>query len=134
MPTREAQVLALLDRMLANIGRDVLGAVVVAPDGVVLASRLMKDEQIDYLGAIAATIYGVTARAVQEFKTGHVDETIIKANTGLLMVVPISEDGLLVLDLDQGANLGMARLEARATATTLRTILASRVSVERTVG
>lgn len=133
MSSREGQVLAILDRMLANVGRGVLGAAVVASDGLVLASRLTDSGQIDYLGAIAATIYGVTERAVHEFKTGHVDETIIKANTGLLMVLPIADLGILVLDLDQGANLGMARLEARAAVVSLRTVLAATV-LERTIG
>lgn len=134
MATRETHVLAILDRMLANVGRGLLGAVVVAVDGVVLASRLADQEQLDYLGAIAATVYGVTERTINEFKSGRLDETILKGNTGLLMVLPVNDQALLVLDLDQGANLGMARLEARIAVSALRGVLSAEAPLERAMG
>jgi predicted regulator of Ras-like GTPase activity (Roadblock/LC7/MglB family) len=134
VPTRESQVLTILDRLISNVGRAMVGTAVVAPDGIVLAARLAESTRIEYLGALAATIYGITDRAVREFKSGHLDETIIKASTGLLMVVPISEHGLLVLDLEQGGNLGMARLEARAAVTALREVLSTHELLERSLG
>lgn len=132
--TRETQVLSILDRMLANLGRDLLGVVVVAVDGVVLAARLADREQLEYLGAIAATVYGITERAIGEFKSGHLDETILKGSTGLLMVLPVSDQALLVIDLDQGGNLGMARLEARIAVAALRGVLKPEAALEHVMG
>ena len=134
MATREEQVLAILDRMIANIGREALGAVTVATDGVVLAARVQDMTRLEQLGAIAAMVFGVTQRVSLDFKQGRLDETIIKADTGLLMVLPINQDSLIVLDLADGANLGMARLEARNALQTLRRVLGVVASQERAVG
>lgn len=98
MATREEQVLTILDRMLANIGREALGAVTVATDGVVLAARVQDTTRLEQLGAVAAMVFGVTQRVSLDFKQGHLNETIIKADTGLLMVLPINQDSLIVLD------------------------------------
>ncbi|MEM8536104.1 MAG: roadblock/LC7 domain-containing protein [Chloroflexota bacterium] len=134
MPTREEQVLTILDRMLANIGREALGAVTVATDGVVLAARIQDMTRLEHLGAVAAMVFGVTQRVSIDFKQGQLDETIIKANTGLLMVLPINQDSLIVLDLAVDANLGMARLEVRNALQLLQCILDLAVDQERTVG
>ncbi|MCU0491738.1 MAG: roadblock/LC7 domain-containing protein [Chloroflexaceae bacterium] len=113
MATREDQALHVLDQMLNNLGREALGAVAVGTDGVVLASRLANQDQVEHVGAVAATIFGVTQRVSRDLKQGQLEETIVKSDTGYLLVLPINEFSLLTLDLSAGANLGMARLEAR---------------------
>ena len=132
--TLEEQVLTILDRMLANIGQGALGAVTVATDGGVLTARVQDTTRLEHLGAVAAMVFGVTQHVSVDFKRGHLDETIIKADTGILMVLPINQDYLIVLDLAVDANLGMARLEVRNALQLLQCILDLAVDQERTVG
>ena len=116
MASRQDQVLAILDRLTANSGNDVSGAVAVSMDGIVLASRMSSDINADRVGAVAATMVGATRRVSAELKIGATEEAIIKSNNGLFMVLPAGDQSLLAVNLRQGANLGMVRIEAREAA------------------
>ncbi|NJO84287.1 MAG: dynein regulation protein LC7, partial [Blastochloris sp.] len=113
MSSRQDQVLAILDRLTTNMGNDVSGAVAVSMDGIVLASRMSNEINADRVGAVAATMVGVTRRVSSELKMGATEEAIIKSNSGMFMVLPAGEQSLLAVNLRQGANLGMVRIEAR---------------------
>jgi predicted regulator of Ras-like GTPase activity (Roadblock/LC7/MglB family) len=116
MATRQEQLLTILDHLSSNGGSDITGAVVVSMDGIVLASRVSNDVNTDRVGAVAATMVGVTRRVSNEIKIGSMEEAIIKADNGLFMVLPAGEQSLLAVNLRQGANLGMVRIEAREAA------------------
>jgi predicted regulator of Ras-like GTPase activity (Roadblock/LC7/MglB family) len=111
--SRQEQVLAILDRFSSNVGSDVAGAVAVSMDGIVLAARMSSDVNADRVGAVAATMVGVTKRVSGELKIGLTEEAIIKAASGLFIVLPAGEQALLAVSLKHGANLGMVRIEAR---------------------
>jgi uncharacterized protein len=119
MASRQDQVLAILDRLTANSGNDVTGAVAVSMDGIVLASRMSSDVNADRVGAVAATMVGVTRRVSAELKIGATEEAIIKSDNGLFMVLPAGDQSLLAVNLRQGANLGMVRIEAREAAVSI---------------
>ncbi len=116
MATRQEQVLTILDRLSINAGNDVTGAVAVSMDGIVLASRMANEVNADRIGAVAATMVGVTRRVPGELKIGLPEEAIIKADNGLFMVLPAGDQSLLAVNLRHGANLGMVRIEAREAA------------------
>ena len=116
MATRQEQVLSILDRLSSNSGNDVTGAVAVSMDGIVLASRMANEVNADRVGAVAATMVGVTRRVSGELKIGLAEEAIIKADNGMFMVLPAGDQSLLAVNLRQGANLGMVRIEAREAA------------------
>ena len=119
MATRQEQVLAVLERLSSSIGSDITGAVAVSNDGIVLASRVSNEVNADRVVAVAATILGVAKRVSAEMKIGMSEEMIIKADSGLFMVVPAGEQSLLAVNLRQGANLGLVRIEARDAAAML---------------
>ncbi|MDZ4720965.1 MAG: roadblock/LC7 domain-containing protein [Roseiflexaceae bacterium] len=116
MATRQEQITSALDRLSANLGNDISGAVAVSMDGIVLASRMSSEVNADRVGAVAATMVGVTRRVTNELKIGAPEEAIIKASDGLFMVLPAGDQSLLAVNLRQGANLGMVRIEAREAA------------------
>lgn len=113
MASRQEQIAAILDQLRESAGTDVSGAVAVGMDGIVLVSRMGSDVNADRVGAVAATMIGVTRRVSGELRIGLPEEAIIKADNGLFMVLPAGEQSLLAVNLRQGANLGMVRLEAR---------------------
>jgi predicted regulator of Ras-like GTPase activity (Roadblock/LC7/MglB family) len=79
----------------------------------------------DRVGAVAATMIGVTKRISGELKIGSTEESIIKSSQGLFLVLPAGDQALLAVSLRQGANLGMVRIEARDSAELIATAIAS---------
>ena len=123
MATRQEQITSVLERLGQNVGNDIAGAVAVSSDGIVLASRMSTEVNADRVGAVAATMIGVTKRVSGELKIGVTEEAIIKSDNGLFMVLPAGDQSLLAVSLKQGANLGMVRLEARDAATAIARVL-----------
>lgn len=123
MSSRQEQIAVILERFATNAGNDVSGVAAVSMDGIVLVSRMSPDVNADRVGAVAATMMGVTRRVSGELKLGLPEETIIKSGNGLFMVLPAGEQGLLAVNLRQGANLGMVRLEAREAAQSISQVI-----------
>ena len=123
MATRQEQVLAILDHLSLNAGNDVTGAVAVSMDGIVLASRMANEVNADRVGAVAATMVGVTRRVSGELKIGTTEETILRGTNGLFIVLPAGDQAMLAVNLKQGANLGLVRLEARDAAADIGKLL-----------
>jgi hypothetical protein len=123
MATRQEQIAEVLDRLNANVGADVAGVAAVGMDGIVLVSRMSADVNADRVGAVAATMMGVTRRVSGELRIGIPKETIIDADGGLFMVIPAGDQSLLAINLRQGANLGMVRIEGRDAAKEIGQVL-----------
>lgn len=116
MASRQEQINTALERLSDALGNDMTGAVAVSNDGIVLAARMATDINADRVGAVAATIIGVTRRVSNELRIGLIEETIIKSSSGLFLVSPAGTQALLAISLRGGANLGLVRLEIRDTA------------------
>lgn len=123
MATRQEQITEILEQLSANAGNDVTGVAAVGMDGIVLVSRMSADVNADRVGAVAATMMGVTRRVAGELRIGTTRETIIDSENGLFMVLPAGEQSLLAINLRQGANLGLVRLEARDAAKEIGKVL-----------
>lgn len=123
MATRQEQIMSVLERLSDSLGGDISGAVAVSSDGIVLASRMASDVNADRVGAVAATMIGVTKRVSGELKIGATEEAIIKSDNGMFMVLPAGSQSLLAINLRQGANLGMVRLEARDAANAIGRVI-----------
>lgn len=116
MSTRLEQITAVLDRLSTNAGSDVVGAVAVSTDGIVLAARVSGNINADRIGATAATLVGVAKRVSNDLKIGVAEEAIIRADNGLLMVLPAGEQSLLAVNMRQGGALGIVMIESREAA------------------
>jgi hypothetical protein len=113
MASRQEQLAAILEQFQNNAGNDVAGVAAVGMDGIVLVHRMSADVNADRVGAVAATMMGVTRRVSGELRMGAPEETIIKSGGGLFMVLPAGDQSLLAVNLREGANLGLVRIEAR---------------------
>ncbi len=84
---------------------------------------MSSDINADRVGAVAATMVGVSRRVSTELKMGATEEAILKSNAGLFIVLPAGNQAMLAVNLKQGANLGMVRIEARDAATAISQII-----------
>lgn len=123
MSSRQEQIMSVLDQLTNSLTGDISGVVAVSTDGIVLASRMSSDVNADRVGAVAATMIGVTKRVSGELKIGQTEEAIIKSDNGMFMVLPAGGQSLLAINLRPGANLGMVRLEARDAAGAIGRVL-----------
>jgi hypothetical protein len=123
MATRQEQITEILERLGNNLGNDLAGVAAVGMDGIVLVSRMSAEVNADRVGAVAATMMGVTRRVAGELKIGSTREAIIDSENGLFMVLPAGDQSLLAVNLRMGANLGMVRLEAREAAKEIGDVL-----------
>lgn len=127
MASRQEQINGILERLANALSGDMTGAVAVSADGIVLASRMASDVNADRIGAVAATMIGVTRRVSGELRIGATEETIIRSSEGVFLVVPAGSEGLLAVSLRQGANLGLVRLELRDSGEAVKQVLTARV-------
>ncbi len=94
---------------------DFQGAAVVGRDGLIYASHL--PEQIadeDLLGAVAASIFALSARSVRQLKRGNLQRTLVQGSEGNIIVTLVNEEALFVGLASRTTNLGMVFAEARA--------------------
>ncbi len=124
-PAAAASLADDLERLLAE--SDFQGAAVVGRDGLIYAAHLPAhgaDE--DLLGAVAASIFAISARSVQQLKRGNLLRTLIQGKHGNIIVTVINEETLFVGLASSEVNLGMAFAEARAISAKLAHHLATR--------
>ncbi len=115
MASRSEQINSILEQLVSNNGNDINGAALISSDGILISSRMSTDVNADRMGAIAATMMGVTTRVVNDLKIGKANEAIVNAESGYLLVMPVATQMILAIILRQHANLGMIRIEARET-------------------
>lgn len=123
MSTRHEQIVTTLERLSVSIGSDMIGAVAVSIDGLVLAAQMASDINAERVGAVAATMVGVARRVSNELKIGLAEEVILKSQQGMFVVLPAGDQGLVAVNVRQGSNLGMVRLETRDAAASIGRVL-----------
>lgn len=123
MPARHEHITGLLDQFTVNAGGEVIGVAAVSMDGLVLAAHMAGEINQDRLGAVAATLRGVSRRVGESLRIGETEEIIMKAQDGLFIVFPVGAQNLLAIQMRQNGNLGLVRLEARETAQALSRLL-----------
>jgi uncharacterized protein len=115
MVNRSDQMNAVLEHLAANNSMDIQGVALISSDGMLVGSRIAADINPDRMGAVAATMVGVATRVANDLKIGKPFEAIVNAENGYFLVMPIATKLILAIILRQQANLGLVRLEARAT-------------------
>jgi uncharacterized protein len=113
MANRAERIESTLEGYINNNANDVTGAALISADGMLLGAKMSGDVNAERVGAISATMMGVTKRVVNDLKIGGAEETIVRAADGYLLVHPVNEQLVLATTLRPSANLGMVRLEAR---------------------
>ncbi len=98
----------------------VRGAIIVEPEtGVPVLAEVQTSVSPQALAALAAALYQHTARASESAGFGALQHFQLEAEGGHVLMAGTS-DLVLVLLVDDDAQLGMARLEMRRAAESLR--------------
>lgn len=124
--SRNERIIEQLDQLMRSNLSDITGAALLTSDGMPVASRIGSDlaqGNPERTATIAATVMGVAARVVGELKMGRARETIVRAEGGYLLVMPVNSQLILALMLRTGANLGLARIDAQVACQSINSLM-----------
>ena len=98
----------IFDELMKTDG--VLGGLLVAPDGLVVQSLYIDDDDAEILGALAADVFATVATATTRLGIGKLNDTIVGAMEGSLQMRRAG-DLVLVVICEPTVMLGEVRLE-----------------------
>ncbi len=96
--------------------RGVVGAMVIARDGSLIADSFAADGEDDALAGMLAALFGLASQSLVGFGLGALRESTFETSEGLLYFTEAQNDRLLVIAANRQVNLGLLRLEGRRAA------------------
>ena len=102
---------------------EVIGAVLVGKDGLIVAGALHSDEE-EVLGAMSAAVIGSINNYTRQINSGEMRHVIIETQTGMVQLAEVG-DLILVVTSHTTGNLGRIRLEMQKTCRQLSQLVAS---------
>lgn len=87
----------------------VIGGLLVSRDGLVVQSLMIEEEDADALAAMAANTFDNIARTTERLGIGLLNDSIIGAKNGTLLVREAG-DLVLVVICEEGVRIGEVRL------------------------
>ncbi len=125
MAQKTGEILSQHLQDLLDQSSDIEGAAVVGVDGLVYSANMPhRDMDEDLTGAVAAAVYALSVRSVNQLKRGKLWRTLIQGDDGNIIVTVINDRTLFVGLTPKDVNLGMAFAEARTIAKKLADVLA----------
>ncbi len=108
------EVLAELNRI-----KGVMGSLIAANDGMIIASDLAVQTPDEVLGAMAASVGATAAKALERMQQGAFVQAMMDAANGKIFLTEAGI-GYLVVVTDKDVNVGLVRVEMRTAADRLR--------------
>jgi predicted regulator of Ras-like GTPase activity (Roadblock/LC7/MglB family) len=115
----------LVDKLLAdlkNIG-GVEACVAASRDGLLIRASMEKEQFVDSLAAMSATMLGAAETATTQAEKGVPNRVIVESDYGKLIVVGAGPKALLIVLAGTNAGLGLILLELEKSAKKLKDIL-----------
>lgn len=97
----------------------VVGSLLVGKDGLVVASTLLDAADAEVLGAMSAAVYSEIDKATKRIGVGGLNDAIINAQDGLIMMLE-SHDLILVVITQRVVNVGLVKMEMRKAASRIK--------------
>jgi predicted regulator of Ras-like GTPase activity (Roadblock/LC7/MglB family) len=130
----------LLQNALADLCdslEGVLAAVVVSIEGFVVATHPPGEESFgeneaansSQVAAMAATLVALAERTLSRLEQGDVERMLVEGRTGVMIVIPVSEDAALAVLLEKGSKLGIALHTGQVAAGRVQNILEGQVMI-----
>lgn len=122
MSSKSEQLRAILDQLVSN-SADILGAVVVDNNGLLLAGVLNRDVDGNRIAAVTAGLVSLAGRSAQQLDQGQVTQTVIQAEKGNVIAMRATDRASFVALTSTNTNLGMAFLECRDAVDSIQSVL-----------
>lgn len=100
-------------RGLHKSSREIQGCAVISLDGQIVASSLKPGIDPDRVGTMSAAVQKLGKEATQAIGCGALEQIMLKADRGYVLLVGAGEDALLSVITDPSAKLGLVLQDAR---------------------
>jgi len=120
-----SDILDLIDKLLAdlkNVG-GVMACAAASRDGLLIRSLMQKEQYVESLVAMSATILGAAETATTHVEMGIPIRVIVESDNGKLIVIGAGPKALLILLANKNSGLGLILLELDKSAQKLKEIL-----------
>jgi uncharacterized protein len=115
----------MVDKLLAdmkNVG-GVIACAAATRDGLLIRANMHKEQFVESLAAMSATILGASETATTHVEMGIPKRVIVESDYGKLIVVGAGPKALLIILAGQNIGLGLILLELDKSAIKLKEIL-----------
>ena len=110
-------------RTLRTSTPEILGAVVVNMEGIVIASLLPQEVDEELIGGMAASLLGVGERISADLMGSKMEQIYARSPKGYIVLNAVSAEAALVLLVTREAKLGLIFLEIKRVAVELARII-----------
>jgi len=100
-----------LEEFTKAIEENVIGALLVGRNGIVIASTFPADRDVDSLSKLSISISIMAEKLCKDLDRGFHEITIIEMESGYLLIAPISKEMLLIVLTSENPPLGLILLE-----------------------
>ncbi len=108
-------LLDILDE-LNDSSSHIQASAIISIDGLVMAALIENTVDEDRVGALTTAISDQAGRVAQEMKLGSLQQVLIKAEQGLVLVRRAGEQAVLIVIMEKAAQLGFIFLKCRQSA------------------
>lgn len=122
MEDRTEMMIRLLRELHFNTP-DIEASAVVSSSGLIVASLLPRDIDMEKIAAMGAAMLKMGERAARELQRGALDQLLIKGEAGYVVVMQAGSEAMLTTMARDGANLGLIFLDMRRTALVIGQII-----------
>lgn len=117
-------VRSILRRLNAS-SQDLESSAAMTTDGFIIASVLGDHVDEDRFAAMSASLLALAERASEEISRGQLKQLMIEGDWGVMLLVRAGQDAVLAVVAKSTMNLGKIFLEARRTASDIKTLFES---------
>src|SRR5262245_43821397 len=110
-------------RTLRTSTPEILGAVVVNMEGIVIASLLPQEVDEELIGGMAASLLGVGERISADLMGSKMEQIYARSPKGYIVLNAVSAEAALVLLVTREAKLGLICLEIKRVAAELARLI-----------
>lgn len=108
----EKQIETILKQLLTN-NPNINLASVVSVEGLPIVSIIPKNVDESHISAMTATLLTLGERATVEMKKGYLNEIIVKAKEGYIIVISAGMNAVLVITTNNRCKLGLILFECK---------------------
>jgi hypothetical protein len=110
-------------RTLRTSTPEILGAVVVNMEGIVIASLLPQEVDEELIGGMAASLLGVGERICADLMGSKMEQVYARSPKGYVVLNAVSPEAAVVLLVTREAKLGLIFLELKRVAVELARLI-----------
>lgn len=122
MAINSAKLVQTVQNFVSRTG-DIMGAAVVTPDGLPLASSLPGEMDEDRVSAMSAAMLSLGERIAKELLAGKTDRIYVEGNEGTTIMTTCGNDAVFLVLASKDAKQGMIMLEVKRTVDDIMRIL-----------